>query len=104
MPGPLFHRLQAGGKNGAIGDRLSPAAIWKIYQARADQANVKHFSPHDIRRSFISHQLRAGTDLVTVAKLAGHADPKTTSGYDRRGEEAKEAAGDALHVPYRRPE
>jgi integrase len=103
-PGPLFHRLQAGGKTGAIGDRLSPAAIWKIYQARADQANVKHFSPHDIRRSFISHQLRAGTDLVTVAKLVGHADPKTTSGYDRRGEEAKEAAGDALHVPYRRPE
>jgi integrase len=40
------------------------------------------------------------TDLVTVQKLAGHSDPRTTSNYDRRGDEMKRKAVKTLFVPY----
>jgi integrase len=101
-PGPLFIRYQTGGGVGQARDRLSEQAIYKMYKARAEQAGVADFSPHDVRRSFISDSLDAGVDVLTVSRLAGHADPKTTSRYDRRGERAKRQAADAIHVPYRR--
>lgn len=102
--GPLFWRLQAGGSAGNLHERLTDQAIYGICQARGTHAQIKAFTPHDVRRTYISDQLDAGTDVITVARLAGHADPKTTSRYDRRGERAKQSAADALHVPYIRKE
>lgn len=98
--GPLFWRLQAGGSSGNLHERLTDQSIYELCLSRAKAAQIKKFSPHDLRRTFISDQLDAGTDVITVARLAGHADPKTTSRYDRRGERAKQSAADALHVPY----
>ncbi len=89
-PGALLCPIRKGGE---IQYRyLSSQSVLLIVQKRADQAEVKTFSPHDFRRTFCSDLLDAGVDIVTVQKLAGHASPSTTAKYDRRGESTKRNA------------
>lgn len=42
------------------------------------KAMVLGLSIHDLRRTYITRQIQAGTPLPTVQRLAGHADIKTT--------------------------
>lgn len=79
---------------------ISPEAIYNMFAKRAAQAGIRSLSPHDMRRTFVSHLLDAGADISTVSKMAGHANIKTTARYDRRPEEAKRKAAQLLHVPY----
>lgn len=97
-PGPL---LQPVNKAGAIEPgNISPAAIGRICDKRAAEAGVSAFTPHDMRRTFAGDLFDAGADMPTVQKLMGHADPRTTAGYDRRGERAKAAAVGRLHMAW----
>jgi site-specific recombinase XerD len=80
--------------------RMTGQAVLKRLRHLAGKSGVAHFSPHDCRRSFISHLLDAGADIATVQRLAGHASTTTTSRYDRRGERAKQKASGLLHVPF----
>ena len=96
--GPLFVAVNKGGR--LLKGRLSAQAIYELLTKRGAEAGVAPFSPHDLRRSFVSDLLDAGADIVTVQRMAGHADPATTARYDRRGEEAKAKAAAKLHVPY----
>ena len=82
--------------------RMTEQAIYNLLLSRADKAKINRFSPHDLRRSFISELLDRGADISTVQQLAGHADISTTAKYDRRGEAAKKKAIGLLHVPYKR--
>lgn len=97
--GPLFLPIKRGG-NLCHDRRLTPQAIYYILQNRAKRAGVKPFTPHDLRRTFVSRLLDAGVDIATVAKMAGHSNIQTTARYDRRSDEAKRRAANLLQVPY----
>lgn len=97
-PGPLFMPIN---KAGVVQHRrMSTQAIYKLLIKRALRAGVDDFSPHDLRRTFVSDLLDAGADIAIVAKMAGHASVNTTARYDRRPEQAKMKAAQRLHVPY----
>jgi len=97
-PGALFVPINKGG-NFEI-KPMTTQAVFNILRKRSIEAGVAEFSPHDLRRSFVSHLLEAGADISTVSKMAGHASIETTKRYDKRGEVAKEKASELLHVPY----
>lgn len=98
-PGKLFTPVL---KSGDVQPEkpMSAQAIYNMLVKRGDEAKLSDFSPHDFRRTFISTLLDRGVDISTVSKLAGHADPKTTARYDRRGEETKQRAAEKIHFPF----
>ena len=94
--GPLFCPIR---QNGEIPlTRMRGESIAYILRRRQEEAGIEHFSPHDLRRSTVTHLLNAGVDVFTVQKLAGHADATTTARYDRRGEKAKRLAVTTLSI------
>ncbi len=98
-PGPFFLPIR---KDGDLElRRMTTQAVYNLLRKRAAQAGVRNFSPHDLRRTFVSDLLEAGADIAIVAKMAGHANVQTTARYDRRPEEAKRRAASLLDVPYR---
>ncbi len=80
-PGALFCPVNKGGR--ITIRRMSDQAILGLLKKRATQARVSTFSPHDCRRSFISHLLDAGADIATVQRLAGYSSVLITARYDR---------------------
>ncbi len=100
-PGPLLYPFNKAKR--PILKRMSEQGVTKALQRRGEQAGVAPFSPHDLRRTFISDLLSAGADLATASQLAGHSSTNVTARYDRRGEEAKKKAIDLLNVPYGEP-
>ena len=99
-PGPLFIPINKGGNMTLR--RMTDQAIYNMLNRRIEQSGIKDFSPHDLRRTFISNMLDAGADLATVSKIVGHEEINTTANYDRRPEEAKKKAQQLLTVPYKR--
>jgi len=99
--GALFNPINKGGRV-QRGKGMTAQAIYKMLTKRGAEAGVKSFSPHDFRRTVAGDLLDRHVDIVTVSKILGHADPKTTARYDRRGEATKRAAAAALHFPYTR--
>lgn len=98
--GPLFHPVR---RNGAIQHRrMTPQSVLEICQRRAGDADVRPFSPHDLRRTLAGSMLENGVDLVAVQATLGHASPVTTARYARRGERAKQEAASKVHFPWPR--
>jgi len=97
-PGPLFWPVDQAGR--MTPRRMTSQSVLEILERRGRQARVAPFSPHDLRRTFISDLLDAGADITTVAALAGHANVTTTARYDRRGEQARRRTAELLVVPF----
>jgi integrase/recombinase XerD len=66
------------------GRRMDRHAATRIVRRLAKRAHItKHISPHSLRHSFITAALDAGVPLRDVQIAARHADPRTTTRYDR---------------------
>jgi site-specific recombinase XerD len=96
--GAIFCPVLKGGR--VVVRAMTPQAVFVVLEKRREQAKVRAFSPHDLRRTCVSMLLDSGVDLAVVQGLAGHASPATTARYDRRGEEARRSAARAVHFPF----
>lgn len=93
----VFVAVRRGGHITSAG--MTAQAVYNAIVARCDAAKIPDVTPHDFRRTFVGELLDAGVDLATAASLAGHSNPSTTQGYDRRGSRARQAAAAKLHWP-----
>lgn len=71
---------------------LTTSAIYQLLQARAIEAHITAFTPHDLRRTFATRLLETGADINTVRQAMGHASVITTQRYDKRAEVIVEEA------------
>jgi integrase len=94
----LIWHMDRGGHPKAVG--ITPAGIRDVFARRVREAGLRDFAPHDGRRTWISNLLDVGGEVVVVQKLAGHSDPKTTAGYDRRGDEVRAKTINRLAMPW----
>jgi integrase len=85
-PGPLFTAVSR--SSSVLRHRLRGQSVAYILDRRRRQAGLRRFSPHDLRRSHISHLLDLGVDLATASAEVGHASVQQTGCYDRRSERA----------------
>lgn len=100
-PGPLLWRVE---RNHYLATCTScnVFVVGRVVRTCAHLIESHHIQPHDFRRTFISELLERGVDLVRVQKLVGHADPETTSRYDRR--ELSKAASAVELLPLLEPQ
>lgn len=96
--GPLFVPVHQSGKLRI--SRMTPQAAYSILRRRAQQTEIDDVSPHDLRCTAVSNLIDK-TDLSTAQRIAGHADPRTTARYDRRGRRVKQEAAEVMPEPGR---
>ncbi len=83
----LFSRIQRNSK--VASQPLTTTGLTGILEQLQQTSGIARFTPHDMRRTFITRLLEQGVDINTVRQLAGHSDISTTTRYDCRGETMK---------------
>lgn len=71
---------------------VTPQTVNLSLERRIAAAGTAPFTPHDLRRTFITNMLDAGHDPLRVARMVGHESPRTTMLYDRRTAESDRRA------------
>lgn len=82
--------------------RLSPRGFAKVLEKRRTEAGLPALSPHDLRRSMITHLLDLTGDVALAQRKARHASPQTTVRYDRRQEAQDRERAGVLEEMFRR--
>ena len=98
QPGYLFPPILKSGRI-KLGERLTGEGVYYILKKRQKETGLNDFSPHDLRRTFITVLLDTGSDLSIVSQIVGHSSTNQTKRYDRRPEEAKRKAQLKVDVP-----
>ena len=83
------------------GRPLPRAGVTYLVEIFCREANIKRFTPHDLRRTFGTTIIESGADVFTVQKLMGHESLDTTRIYDKRDEAAGIKAVQAMKRPNR---
>ena len=97
-PGSLMTQVFKAGRVRLSG--ITDQLVYHIVRKRHLEAGVEPFTPHDLRRSFISELLDDGVDLATVARQVGHSNVQTTARYDRRDQKTQQRGVLRLDVPF----
>ncbi|MBI2866831.1 MAG: site-specific tyrosine recombinase XerD [Chloroflexi bacterium] len=80
------------------GDRLTRQGFWLILKGYAATAGIQTpITPHTLRHSFATHQLRHGAPLRHVQELLGHANIATTQIYTHLTKEHVREEYDKAH-------
>lgn len=95
---PSFNRKAPGKIQHQQG--ISPSGMGVIIDGIAEEAGVKDFSSHDLRRTYVSTLWDLNVDAKTIADLAGHDSIKTSQGYDRRNEKRLFDAAKRILSPF----
>ena len=96
------HLLAHVSRYGAVvGFGLTPQAIYSALRKRSKDSGVA-CTPHDLRRTFAGEAFSAGVDVATIQAIMGHSSPATTARYDRRPDDTKRRAMEAVPIPFTR--
>ena len=90
----LFSRIQRNGK--VVSQPLTTTGLTGILAELQKTSKIAQFTPHDMRRTFITRLLEQGVDINIVRQLAGHKDISTTTRYDYRDDDMKAKASQRL--------
>jgi integrase/recombinase XerD len=72
---------------------ISTTTAWNIVQRWSKCCGFKeNVSPHDLRRTAITHALNQGLNYRQVQMMSGHRDPKTVMRYDHDRENLEQNA------------
>lgn len=95
---PLF-RSTLGTTKRLTGNPLTGNYVLRMVKRRLKDAGLpSRLSPHSFRVTGITDLLEQGVPLDEVQHLAGHAEPRTTAGYDRRQKKVKRNLVERLSI------